>query len=192
MEDNEFEEVTIISHTDHGTSVLPQSTAERLMKEIKLEVTQKISQNENVKLGSLQHSTTPTILDQIQKVLDSSAIKRPTDHGILAYLQPNSEGSLSVMLSHNTAHIFSKDLHNASPITFYQGLIPSHLQHWGGYFFCFFGGVKLKVVEFCGRAVKELLPPTSRVSTVLTTEEHLYFVTKELVLMRVDRNLELS
>src|SRR3990167_5314268 len=54
MEDNEFEEVTIISHTDHGTSVLPQSTAERLMKEIKLEVTQKISQNENVKLGSLQ------------------------------------------------------------------------------------------------------------------------------------------
>src|SRR3990167_9270180 len=40
MEDNEFEEVTIISHTDHGTSVLPQSTAERLMKEIKLEVLQ--------------------------------------------------------------------------------------------------------------------------------------------------------
>src|SRR3990167_491107 len=65
MEDNEFEEVTIISHTDHGTSVLPQSTAERLMKEIKLEVTQKISQNENVKLGSLQHSTTPTLLDSI-------------------------------------------------------------------------------------------------------------------------------
>src|SRR3990167_1968917 len=70
MEDNEFEEVTIISHTDHGTSVLPQSTAERLMKEIKLEVTQKISQNENVKLGSLQHSTTPTLLDSIyQNVL---------------------------------------------------------------------------------------------------------------------------
>src|SRR3990167_5237823 len=67
MEDNEFEEVTIISHTDHGTSVLPQSTAERLMKEIKLEVTQKISQNENVKLGSLQHSTTPTLLDYIHK-----------------------------------------------------------------------------------------------------------------------------
>src|SRR3990167_3021494 len=67
MEDNEFEEVTIISHTDHGTSVLPQSTAERLMKEIKLEVTQKISQNENVKLGSLQHSTTPTLLDSIQQ-----------------------------------------------------------------------------------------------------------------------------
>src|SRR3990167_1604100 len=66
MEDNEFEEVTIISHTDHGTSVLPQSTAERLMKEIKLEVTQKISQNENVKLGSLQHSTTPSILDLIR------------------------------------------------------------------------------------------------------------------------------
>src|SRR3990167_4450784 len=65
MEDNEFEEVTIISHTDHGTSVLPQSTAERLMKEIKLEVTQKISQNENVKLGSLQHSTTPTLLDRL-------------------------------------------------------------------------------------------------------------------------------
>src|SRR3990167_2213427 len=40
MEDNEFEEVTIISHTDHGTSVLPQSTAERLMKEFKLEVLQ--------------------------------------------------------------------------------------------------------------------------------------------------------
>src|SRR3990167_7244946 len=37
------------------------------MKEIKLEVTQKISQNENVKLGSLQHSTTPTLLDSIQK-----------------------------------------------------------------------------------------------------------------------------
>src|SRR3990167_4907026 len=70
MEDNEFEEVTIISHTDHGTSVLPQSTAERLMKEIKLEVTQKISQNENVKLGSLEGSTTPTLLDAIhQKVL---------------------------------------------------------------------------------------------------------------------------
>ncbi len=70
MEDNEFEEVTIISHTDHGTSVLPQSTAERLMKEIKLEVTQKISQNENQKLGSLQNSTTPTLLDSIyQNVL---------------------------------------------------------------------------------------------------------------------------
>src|SRR3990167_312421 len=71
MEDNEFEEVTIISHTDHGTSVLPQSTAERLMKEIKLEVTQKISQNENVKLGSLQHSTTPTLLDSIYQSLPS-------------------------------------------------------------------------------------------------------------------------
>src|SRR3990167_1000390 len=69
MEDNEFEEVTIISHTDHGTSVLPQSTAERLMKEIKLEVTQKISQNENVKLGSLQHSTTPTLLDSIYQIV---------------------------------------------------------------------------------------------------------------------------
>src|SRR3990167_7664746 len=67
MEDNEFEEVTIISHTDHGTSVLPQSTAERLMKEIKLEVTQKISQNENVKLGSLEGSTTPTLLDAIHQ-----------------------------------------------------------------------------------------------------------------------------
>src|SRR3990167_2477669 len=75
MEDNEFEEVTIISHTDHGTSVLPQSTAERLMKEIKLEVTQKISQNENVKLGSLQHSTTPTLLDSIyQNVLSSAEL----------------------------------------------------------------------------------------------------------------------
>src|SRR3990167_9052107 len=75
MEDNEFEEATIISHTDHGTSVLPQSTAERLMKEIKLEVTQKISQNENVKLGSLQHSTTPTLLDSIyQNVLEPASL----------------------------------------------------------------------------------------------------------------------
>src|SRR3990167_3396305 len=74
MEDNEFEEVTIISHTDHGTSVLPQSTAERLMKEIKLEVTQKISQNENVKLGSLEGSTTPTLLDAIhQNVLSKES-----------------------------------------------------------------------------------------------------------------------
>src|SRR3990167_5301985 len=74
MEDNEFEEVTIISHTDHGTSVLPQSTAERLMKEIKLEVTQKISQNENVKLGSLQHSTTPTLLDSIYQNVHANSL----------------------------------------------------------------------------------------------------------------------
>ena len=59
--------MTIISHTDHGTSVLPQSTAERLMKEIKLEVTQKISQNENQKLGSLKDSKTPTLLDAIHQ-----------------------------------------------------------------------------------------------------------------------------
>src|SRR3990167_1847139 len=77
MEDNEFEEVTIISHTDHGTSVLPQSTAERLMKEIKLEVTQKSSQNENVKLGSLEGSTTPTLLDAIhQNVLRKQTVDR--------------------------------------------------------------------------------------------------------------------
>src|SRR3990167_7421929 len=77
MEDNEFEEVTIISHTDQGTSVLPQSTAERLMKEIKLEVTQKISQNENVKLGSLQHSTTPTLLDSIYQFVKKRIISSP-------------------------------------------------------------------------------------------------------------------
>src|SRR3990167_4514297 len=86
MEDNEFEEVTIISHTDHGTSVLPQSTAERLMKEIKLEVTQKISQNENVKLGSLLYSTTPTLLDSIYEQV-MPKLSQFTDS--VSFLSPN-------------------------------------------------------------------------------------------------------
>src|SRR3990167_10828123 len=70
MEDNEFEEVTIISHTDQGATILPQRTAERLMKDIRLEVTQKISQTENIKMGSLKDSEASTMLDKIQPMLD--------------------------------------------------------------------------------------------------------------------------
>src|SRR3990167_10168670 len=68
MEDNEFEEVTIISHTDQGATILPQRTAERLMKDIRLEVTQKISQTENIKMGLLKirSSPVPTLLDIIK------------------------------------------------------------------------------------------------------------------------------
>ena len=69
MEDNEFEEVTIISHTDLCSSVLPQATAERLMREIRLEVTQKISPTENVKLGSLQDPEAERRLNKIQEVM---------------------------------------------------------------------------------------------------------------------------
>src|SRR3990167_5691418 len=65
MEDNEFEEVTIISHTDQGATILPQRTAERLMKDIRLEVTQKISPTENIKYGSDQNSAASTELHQL-------------------------------------------------------------------------------------------------------------------------------
>src|SRR3990167_6173487 len=71
MEDNEFEEVTIISHTDLCSSVLPQTTAERLMKEVRLEVTQKISPTENVKLGTLQDPEAERRMNKIQEVLQS-------------------------------------------------------------------------------------------------------------------------
>src|SRR3990167_2832718 len=69
MEDNEFEEVTIISHTDQGATILPQRTAERLMKDIRLEVTQKISQTENIKMGSLKDSEASTILNKIKQTI---------------------------------------------------------------------------------------------------------------------------
>src|SRR3990167_6263139 len=69
MEDNEFEEVTIISHTDLCSSVLPQTTAERLMKEVRLEVTQKISPTENVKLGTLQDPEAERRMNKIQEHL---------------------------------------------------------------------------------------------------------------------------
>src|SRR3990167_4752114 len=105
MEDNEFEEVTIISHTDHGTSVLPQSTAERLMKEIKLEVTQKISQNENVKLGSLEGSTTPTLLDAIHQYVSDR--NQPSQDCRMIARSPFSEadGAHTTLVGHGSVHI---------------------------------------------------------------------------------------
>src|SRR3990167_1866626 len=105
MEDNEFDEVTIISHTDHGTSVLPQSTAERLMKEIKLEVTQKISQNENVKLGSLEGSTTPTLLDAIHQYVDNHNLLGKECYYIAANPFTKNTENHSFIVGHDQLHI---------------------------------------------------------------------------------------
>src|SRR3990167_2761717 len=79
MEDNEFEEVTIISHTDLCSSVLPQTTGERLMKEVRLEVTQKISPTENVKLGTLQDPEAERRMNKIQEVLQSPEYSKEQD-----------------------------------------------------------------------------------------------------------------
>src|SRR3990167_2721307 len=40
MEDEEYEDVLVISYTDHGSSILPQSTAEKIMKMLRLEATE--------------------------------------------------------------------------------------------------------------------------------------------------------
>src|SRR3990167_7154517 len=146
MEDNEFEEVTIISHTDHGTSVLPQSTAERLMKEIKLEVTQKISQNENVKLGSLEGSTTPTLLDAIHQRGDDGGI--PCSYFIARNPQNYQNGDSEVVASYLfggtgfTGMIYqSKDngfQFGSAPVAPY---IPHYVLTWGEYMICFWPGV---------------------------------------------------
>src|SRR3990167_2281002 len=121
MEDNEFEEVTIISHTDHGTSVLPQSTAERLMKEIKLEVTQKISQNENVKLGSLQHSTTPTLLDSIQLyVQQQPRIRGGLQFWIDSSFSRSASLSKEYLAIEKTLYELDRTTHKLNPIYTHQ------------------------------------------------------------------------
>src|SRR3990167_1577990 len=63
MEDEEYEDVLVISYTDHGSSILPQSTAEKIMKNIRLEVTQKVTHNSNEKSLKLGQSE-ENLLDQ--------------------------------------------------------------------------------------------------------------------------------
>src|SRR3990167_8294235 len=45
MEDNEFEEVTIISHTSEEPSVLPESTLHLISQKLSLEITQPLSKS---------------------------------------------------------------------------------------------------------------------------------------------------
>src|SRR3990167_4168289 len=66
MEDEEYEDVLVISYTDHGSSILPQSTAEKIMKNIRLEVTQSISRSAlTEKNFKLRGKSEPTLLDHI-------------------------------------------------------------------------------------------------------------------------------
>src|SRR3990167_8779693 len=148
MEDNEFDEVTIISHTDHGTSVLPQSTAERLMKEIKLEVTQKISQNENVKLGSLEGSTTPTLLDAIHQYVESHDQLDQECYYIAANPFTKNTENHSFIVAHETLHMevsFTPDKGYVVRELVESNMIVYNILLWGEYIICFWPGVKLGV-----------------------------------------------
>src|SRR3990167_4775991 len=190
MEDNEFEEVTIISHTDHGTSVLPQSTAERLMKEIKLEVTQKISQNENVKLGSLQHSTTPTLLDSIyQNVLRSENTTRyirhishhpwnPTLHKLLLAFDQrlygvDDSGEQVLKISDSSARIEA-------------------VTCWGQYIFVFRHHYTPEVFDWTGKSVKKLEDCIFNSRKPQTSQTWLYYQSSERNIIRVSTSLQSS
>src|SRR3990167_2110123 len=152
MEDNEFEEVTIISHTDHGTSVLPQSTAERLMKEIKLEVTQKISQNENVKLGSLQHSTTPTLLDRLQSMLSKVSISGQT-----FFISSTAEKSFVIT---DTGAVIMYKQGNYKQLSM-QGGFPFFVQTWGPYLMMCEFYAPVSALDQDGELVKKFSQPAN-------------------------------
>src|SRR3990167_11401043 len=155
MEDNEFEEVTIISHTDHGTSVLPQSTAERLMKEIKLEVTQKITQNENVKLGSLQHSTTPTLLDSIYQNVLSKFSYPDSLHFLSPYPSlPDSHTSyLLATMTHMLVHFDTGTKSQAFRLVHDKKDSPFYILPWGDLFYTFVHGGRVLMHDSLGTQV---------------------------------------
>ena len=77
MEDNEFEEVTIISHTSEEPSVLPESTAQRFLKSLRIEITQTAKPSSNDRLGKLRRSKQPTELDFLFK--EAVKVKPSTD-----------------------------------------------------------------------------------------------------------------
>src|SRR3990167_9356788 len=197
MEDNEFEEVTIISHTDHGTSVLPQSTAERLMKEIKLEVTQKISQNENVKLGSLEGSTTPTLLDAIHQ----NGLQTELDTCFFIANNPvpcrstcGSPQSSTVFGARRSTGIYHQT--NEGTFSYHKlgvkAYIPSYILPWGGCFLCFWPGIDPSFLDIdTGKdlnTAKGIMCMGASSSGVHCTPNSVFFLTSGGI-HRIDRNL---
>src|SRR3990167_2515094 len=117
------------------------------MKEIKLEVTQKISQNENVKLGSLEGSTTPTLLDAIhQRAADGDM---PCSYFIARNPQNYQNGDSEVVASYLFGGTgFTGMIYQTNSDKCFQfgttpvaGFIPHYVLTWGEYMVCFWPGV---------------------------------------------------
>src|SRR3990167_2341611 len=194
MEDNEFEEVTIISHTDHGTSVLPQSTAERLMKEIKLEVTQKISQNENVKLGSLQHSTTPTLLDppDAEEPADSLISFKINSHLITFGFDTERQITRSIPFWQRQIQLFSQSHKSA-----FEGFLKEQLEErdpyphsfsvveWGEYYVSFIP--RGKIVLLRRDNMEKLFASTSKIlECFIMIYPHITFINIQREVTQID------
>src|SRR3990167_2485294 len=64
MEDEEYEDVLVISYTDHGSSILPQSTAEKIMNGTSLEILQQVTGTGREKFGD-SFSEEGSVIDRL-------------------------------------------------------------------------------------------------------------------------------
>ena len=99
MEDNEFEEVTIISHTDHGTSVLPQSFARvrpKLDANNFLKVTQKITSEAVKTFGSLKDRLDPRGLELAQAI--QKTLPDPSSQEDYGFIGEHPEDSSRILI----------------------------------------------------------------------------------------------
>jgi hypothetical protein len=155
-------------------------------------VTQKISQNENVKLGSLQNSTTPTLLDKLQQCLRSIS---ETDEYWFAVFEVihTDRGETSVFVHFGQQSYYVQDLNIPTPANVVgQTFHPFDIVYWGSYFFLFYGGINTHLVDSQfrpdERAKLSISTDTAR-PRVLTNCEHLFYLSGEGTLICVSKDL---
>ena len=196
MEDNEFEEGTIISHTDQGATILPQRTAERLMKDIRLEVTQKISPTENIKYGTEALNTKSTELERLWDIFCSLKPNDGYRYSALDFIVPAQLEASGQYLLGVGLHAFcpnADDPDGAYRESGYRGTV-SNLIHWGERFFVFassktpqvlnrnnnkMGGIKFGNTLFRGKPSRH----------VFTTQKYLYYLSDQSKIVRIDQRL---
>ena len=167
------------------------------MKEIKLEVTQKISQNENQKLGSLQNSTTPTLLDSIyQKVLDRV-------EQVLHFFIPNpgkpveTRSRTYYLATQNTGFVAMGESRYAISDLKQVGEPDDwgHLEmllHWGNHYFLFrsWGAIEIISIEDQNTLKRSKISFIGeRTWSVQTTSKYIYVLSDTYEIGRIDRNL---
>jgi hypothetical protein len=155
------------------------------MKEIKLEVTQKISQNENVKLGSLQNSTTPTLLGSIQQLITQGS--DPNDELSFFAANPVTPQADNFLAAANESGLLLELGTEPKKLLEKRGKIYA-LQPWGPYLLVFKNHMPLQFIGQDGTVAHRTAAICAGYPswTVYTTETHVYFRNDQETVTAVD------
>ena len=194
MEDNEFEEVTIISHTgEEPSDFTPRKALELLGGRISLEISQTVSEASSTKHRQLRDPIRPTYLDLVHETL----FKRPRLDTILFISEDRREQAPRgfcknpnmVIGTNQNALLFQPSTRSIVPLTAKgQGSV-FYMYWWGEYLLEFRSEQRVKIFKD-GVLVHQTKSVFDGVTNqhVKFTSNYLYFFNKNWWLIRMDRD----